>query len=139
MRRPAYAAATEEARVIAELNMTPLIDVLLVLIVMFILLVPAITHEVAIDLPQGTAIGTPTPPHRLVLTRAGAVTLDGVGLNDAGLGARLAGLVRVDGKTSIVLASDPLTRYERVDQVLAVVKRAGVTRLGFEGLRNASG
>lgn len=136
MRRPvpAYAAANE-SRVIADLNMTPLIDVLLVLIVMFILLVPAMTHEVSIDLPSGPAAVGAVTPHRLVMTRDGAVTLDGVGVSGTGLGERLAELVRADGRTTVVLASDPLARYERVDQVLAVVKRAKVTRLGFEGLR----
>lgn len=140
MRRPtpAYAAAAPDGRVIAELNMTPLIDVLLVLIVMFILLVPAMTHEVSIDLPQGTApVTLPTAPHRLAMTRAGAVSLDGVGMTDAALGERLAALVRTDAKATVVLGADPLARYERVDQVLAVVKRAGVTRLGFEGLGKA--
>ena len=137
MRRPApaYAAAVEEGRVIADLNMTPLIDVLLVLIVMFIMLVPVMTHQVSIDLPPpGPATSAPATPHRLVMTRGGAVTLDGVGVSDAGLGERLAGLVRADEGTTVVLGADPQARYERVDQVLAVVKRAGVTRLGFEGL-----
>ena len=135
MRRPVPAYVMPEAKPIAELNMTPLIDVLLVLIVMFILLVPAITHEVAIELPQGPpAVSAPPVAHRLVMARDGGLMLDGVGVSDAGLAERLAMLVRADATATLTVNFAPLARYERADQVLAVVKRAGVTRLGFEGL-----
>ncbi|WP_419809861.1 ExbD/TolR family protein [Sphingomonas sp.] len=135
MRRPvpAYAAAIDEGRPIADLNMTPLIDVLLVLIVMFILLVPTITNEVPITLPGPSGRVLPVTTHRLAVSRAGAVTLDGAAMSDAALAARLAPVGR-DEQATLVMATDPAARYERFVQVLAVVKRAGVTRLGFEGL-----
>lgn len=134
MRRPvpAYAAAIEEGRPIADLNMTPLIDVLLVLIVMFILLVPPTVNEVPIALP-GPGRPLPLTTHRLTVARGGAVALDGVGVSDAGLAARLGPIGR-DEQATLVLRTDPQARYERFVQVLAAVKRAGVTRLGFEGL-----
>jgi biopolymer transport protein ExbD len=134
MRRlqPAYASAVGEGRPIAELNMTPLIDVLLVLIVMFILLVPAVTNELPVDLPRGPTTDAPGVTHRLTVTRDGAVALDGVGLSDAALAGRLAALGE---DAAVTLAAAPDARYERAVQVLAVVKRAGVTRLGFEGLK----
>ena len=134
-RSPVYAAASGDGRVIAELNMTPLIDVLLVLIVMFILLVPAITHQVAIDLPQGPSPASVPVSHRLVVARDGGVALDGAGVSDAVLARRLGALVGADPKVTLTLDIDPQARYERADQVLAAVKRAGVTRLGFAGLR----
>ena len=130
--RPAYAAA-ESGEPIADLNITPLIDVMLVLLVMFILVLPAVTHEVPLDLPRPLPDARlPLAPHRLVLARDGGVTLDGAVLDDAGLAARLAPIV-ADRQATLTLRTDPETRYERFDQVLAVVKRAGVTRLGFEG------
>jgi biopolymer transport protein ExbD len=134
MRRlqPAYANAVGEGRPIAELNMTPLIDVLLVLIVMFILLVPATMHELPVDLPGGATKEAPSVTHRLTVARDGAVALDGVGLSDAALAERLAAL---KDDAAVTLAAAPDARYERAVQVLGVVKRAGVTRLGFEGLR----
>lgn len=135
MRRPvpALAAAHNEGAVIADLNMTPLIDVLLVLIVMFILLVPVVTNEVPIDLPAGPSETLPQVTHRLTIAQGGAVALDGVAVSDAGLGGRLAAL-SADERATLVMRTDPEARYERFVQVLAVVKRAGVTRLGFEGL-----
>lgn len=135
MRRPipAYAAAVEDGRPIVELNMTPLIDVLLVLIVMFILLVPKITNEVPITLPGPSGTALPLTTHRLEMARNGAATLDGVAMSDAELAARL-GPVGRDEQATLVMRTDPAARYERFLQVLTVVKRAGVTRLGFEGL-----
>lgn len=135
MRRPvpAYAGAMQEGAVIADLNMTPLIDVLLVLIVMFILLVPVMTNEIPIVLPQGTSPVLPRTTHRLEVARGGAVALDGVAVDAAGLAARLGAIGR-DEQATLVMRTDPAARYARFVQVLAVVKRAGVTRLGFEGL-----
>ena len=133
MRRsvPAYAMAMEEGQPIADLNMTPLIDVLLVLIVMFIIVIPPMTNEVPVVLPGPSQAALPMTTHRLVVARDGAVMLDGVGVSDVGLAARLAAVER-DERATLVMRTDPQARYERFLQVLAVVKRAGVTRLGFE-------
>lgn len=121
-------------RPMAELNITPLIDVMLVLLVMFILAVPAVTHEVEVELPGPT----PAPPqerveHRLELLRDGSLRLDGVALADAAAAARLRVLAD-DPQALLVFRADGQARYERADQVLADVKRAGITRLGFDGL-----
>lgn len=126
MRRPvpAYARAVEEGRPIADLNMAPLIDVLLVLIVMFILAVPPMLNEVPITLPAPGGPTLPVTAHRLAIARGGAVTLDGVAVSDTALGARLAPLAR-DERVTLVMRTDPQARYERFVQVLAVVKRAG--------------
>ena len=113
MRRPvpAYAAAIDEGRPIADLNMTPLIDVLLVLIVMFILLVPTMTSEVPITLPGPSRAALPATTHRLTMARDGAVALDGVGGSEAALAARLGAVVR-DEQATLVMRTDPAARYE---------------------------
>lgn len=129
--RPAFAADHSEP--IATLNITPLIDVMLVLLVMFILVLPALTHEVPLDLPQPAPdVHLPVTTHRLVLSRDGGAALDGVALADLALATRL-GVLSHDRQAVLTMRTDPDARYERFDQVLAVVKRAGVTRLGFEG------
>lgn len=88
---------------------------------------------VPIDLPQpGPDRALPQTTHRLELSRSGAVTLDGVATDDAGLARALPALTR-DPRAVLTLRTDPEARYERFDQLLAVVKRAGVTRLGFVG------
>lgn len=123
-----------DARPMSELNITPLIDVMLVLLLMFILAVPAVTHEVPVDLPGESK---PVPAERMThvvgLSAAGQAALDGVAMGDAVLGARLKALA-ADPATLVLFRADPQVRYERADQLLAEVKRAGVTKLGFDGL-----
>jgi Biopolymer transport protein ExbD/TolR len=90
MRRFAPACASDAAaEPLASINITPLIDVLLVLLVMIILTIPIMAHEVPIDLPQpGPKAGVPQVVHRLAIARSGAVSLDGPG----GEGRRAAGV-----------------------------------------------
>ncbi|SFS01694.1 ExbD/TolR family protein [Sphingomonas jatrophae] len=118
-----------DARPMAALNMTPLIDVLLVLLIMFILTVPMATHKVALDLPV-PAEGAASPPtvHRLVLGADGEATLDG---RSGDLPARLRAIA-AEPQGQLRFAPSAETRYARVDEVLAEVKRAGVVRMGFE-------
>lgn len=116
-----------------ELNITPLIDVMLVLLVMFMITLPAMTHKVPIDLPQpGPDRTLPQVTHRLVLARNGGLTLDGRAVDDADLPARLTAM-RADPQAVLTLRTDPEARYERFAELMGTVKRAGVTRLGFEG------
>ncbi len=129
-RRFAGSPAFEEP--LSELNITPLIDVMLVLLVMMILTLPTVLHKVAVDLPQGYAPPSETVTHPLVLARGGAVTLDGVALADAAMPARFKAL-RADPAALLVMRTDPEARYDSFDHVLAEVKRAGITRLGFAG------
>ena len=118
----------------ASINITPLIDVMLVLLIMMILTIPVMTHKVTIDLPsRGPA--PPTPPekmHRLDIAATGALTLDGVATNETSLPARLVPLV-ADNQALLTVNADAQSRYETFDRVLATIKRAGVTRLGFAG------
>ena len=116
---------------VADLNITPLIDVLLVLIVMMILTIPVMTHKVPLDLP-GQGKPASGPVHRLVIDKGGALSWDGTGLaSEEALGGRLRGLVARGEQLTV--APDPQARFAVVDQTLATIKRAGVTRLGFEG------
>lgn len=118
----------------ADLNITPLIDVLLVLLVMLIMTIPMATHKISIDLPVSGPV-TPTPPekmHRLDITAGGSLALDGAVVDEASLPARLAPVV-ADPQALLTINADAASRYETFDRVLATVKRAGVTRLGFVG------
>ncbi|GAA0668309.1 biopolymer transport protein ExbD [Sphingomonas insulae] len=131
-RKRAFSPATGPAfdAPLSDLNITPLIDVMLVLLVMMILTLPTVLHEVPVDLPQGYAPPSETVTHPLVLARDGGVTRDGVVLSDAAMPARFKAL-DADRKALLVMRTDPEARYERFDQVLSEVKRAGITRLGF--------
>lgn len=121
------------AEPIGEINTTPLIDVMLVLLIMFIITLPMTTHKVPIDLPQGPAVPQQEQVrHRLAISADGALALDGGQVSIATLDARLAAL-RANPRAELDLETSPDARYDVFAQTLAAVKRAGITRLGFVG------
>ena len=127
------ASRTADSQPIAQINITPLIDVLLVLLIMMILTLPVATHKVAVDLPNGP--GYPVSPdkmHRLEIAASGALSLDGTAIAESALPDRLVATM-ADKDATLTIRSDAAARYETFDRVLATVKRAGVTRLGFVG------
>ncbi|MEA3011318.1 MAG: biopolymer transport protein ExbD [Sphingomonadales bacterium] len=125
----AYAAAEEQP--FSTINTTPMIDVMLVLLIMFILALPVMTHSVKIDLPTD-GLGQKDPQtHRLNLDSASRVTWDGLPITEADLPARLSAF-RQNRDDFLLFRVDAETRYEDFDRVLAHVKRAGVEQLGFD-------
>lgn len=119
---------------IVAINTTPLIDMMLVLLVMVIVAIPAGTHRVPLDLPvPGPALTTPPPSHMLAIAQDGGLAWDGQPLAAAALAPRLAGLRRDPAQPVLHLQAAGEARYERVDQVLAEIRRAGIARLGFVG------
>lgn len=128
MRRHALAGSPTEPEPLSAMNTTPLIDVLLVLLIMIILTVPAALNKIPLPLPQ-PGEGPQAVTHVLALDRAGQVTIDGAALDEAALAARLKRIATV-GDT-ITMRTDPEVWYERFAQTLAIVRGAGVTRLGF--------
>jgi len=126
-------AASADPQPIAGINTTPLIDVMLVLLVMFVITVPPTTHKLPIDLPQpGPAVALPPVTHLLTIARTGAMTLDGVTVDTAGLQARLPAIA-ADPAAVLTLQTDAQTRYARFDETLATIKRAGIGKLAFVG------
>jgi biopolymer transport protein ExbD len=121
-----------EPQPMSSLNITPLIDVMLVLLVMMILTIPAMTHKVPLELPQ-PGVGPAHPViHQLDLAANGALRLDGTALDPAALPGRLAAL-KADPIAELHVNTDPMAQYGRFDETLATIKRAGITRLGFVG------
>jgi len=122
-----------EPQPMSSLNITPLIDVMLVLLVMMILTIPAMTHKVPLELPQpGDGPAQRPVIHQLDLAANGALRLDGAALAPAALPGRLAAL-KADPNAELHVNTDPMTRYDRFDETLATIKRAHITRLGFVG------
>lgn len=132
-RRPLYATSAEMP--ISDLNTTPLIDVMLVLLIMFIVTVPIATHKVKIDLPTGKPPLDVREPeiHRLDMDRAGRLAFDGTPIAEAALSARLQAMLQQNRDAVLHFRTDGLARYEDFDRALAAVKHAGVERLGFIG------
>ncbi|WP_174280431.1 ExbD/TolR family protein [Sphingomonas bacterium] len=118
-----------------DLNMTPLIDVLLVLIIMFIITIPIQTHAVKVDLPQNNTHPPKVDPqkNKIAIDAGGVVTWNGVPVNDPTLKSYLDQSATLNPEPELQFQPDPQTRYEVVDQTLAVIKRSPVTKLGFVG------
>ena len=119
-----------------DINVTPLIDVLLVLLIMFIITIPVQSHAVKLDLPQDN--NTPPPPimptkNTVVVTAAGQVLWNGSPVTTAQLRAYLDATQQMDPVPELHLQPEPNARYALVDEVLAVTKRAHVEKMGFVG------
>jgi biopolymer transport protein ExbD len=125
-------ARSENTEPFSDLNITPLIDVLLVLLVMMILTIPIMTHKVPVDIQPGESDPSTATVHRIDLNANGSLTWDNAPITDTALPARLAGFMKEDN-AQLQIRAAATVRYERFDQTLATIKRAGVTRLGFVG------
>jgi biopolymer transport protein ExbD len=126
-----------EGEPMMDINTTPLIDVLLVLIIMLIITIPPQTHAVKLDLPQDQP-NQPPPPidpvkNKVVITPEGAVLWNGAPVNLTQLRQYLDVTQQMDPIPELHLQPDPNARYVVVDQVLAVTKQAKVSKMGFVG------
>ena len=121
---------TADDALISDLNTTPLIDVMLVLLIMFIITVPIATHKVALDLPNGPPPDSTPVVYRLNQDASGRLSLNGAPIGETDLAARLAA-VKADPAAELHFRTDATTRYEVFDRVLALVKGAGITKLGL--------
>jgi biopolymer transport protein ExbD len=116
------------------INTTPLIDLMLVLLVMFLVSIPIATHKVPLDVPPPVPGPPPAAPvHRLELDAAGRLFWNARPIADAELAPRLALIASDPALPELHVAPAGETRYERVDQILAAIARAGITRMGFVG------
>jgi len=118
-----------------DINTTPLIDVMLVLLIMFILVIPIQTHAVKLDTPAGPppTIQTPPPMNEIVVTEAGQVLWNGSTIDLLTLRRYLDQSQTLDVIPELRIHPRAGARYDLVDKVLAVTKRAHVVRMGFVG------
>jgi len=120
-----------------DINMTPLIDVMLVLLIMFIITIPIQTHAVKLDLPVDQT-NSPPPPidpvkNKVVITASGAILWNGNPVNQEQLRQYLELSQQINPIPELHLQPEPDARYELVDEVLAITKRAHVEKMGFVG------
>jgi biopolymer transport protein ExbD len=137
-RRLAPAIPAQNFAPIGGMNTTPLIDVMLVLLIMFIVTIPITTHKVAVDLP-----GDPRTPaveprtYRLDMDGGGRLFWDGAPVAEAQLPARFAA-VKAEGNAAVLhFRTAGEARYEDFDRILAGIKAAGIERLGLDNGRFA--
>jgi biopolymer transport protein ExbD len=128
-----------EPALIASINTTPLIDVLLVLLIMMILSIPAPTHKVAVDLPSANpnaVQGPPPPVNRLDIAQTGAISWNGELVETGQLTPLLAAHVADKRAPMLYVYNHPEGNYDRFDRTLALVKKAGVKQLSFVGIQD---
>ena len=120
-----------------EMNMTPLIDVLLVLIIMFIITIPIQSHAVKLDLPQNQPNNTPPPidpvKNKIVITQPGAILWNGTPVDQNMLRTYLDQTQQMNPVPELHLQPEAEAGYGVVDEVLAITKRAKVEKMGFVG------
>jgi len=117
----------------SEMNVIPLVDVMLVLLVIFIVTAPVITHSVTLELPRASSAPTEQTVDSvtLALDGAGQVYWDNTPIDEAALFARLRDAVVANPELAVYLRADRDTRYEILARIMADARRAGVARLAF--------
>ncbi|ETI65047.1 biopolymer transportern ExbD [Sphingobium sp. C100] len=132
----AMSAGSEDGEPMVEMNTTPLIDVMLVLLIMFIITIPIQTHAVKIDLPQNAppsdSVIDPVK-NKVAIDAGGVITWNGSPIDLLTLRQYLQQSLRLPVEPELQFQPNAQTRYVVVDEVLAEIKRAGVTKLGFVG------
>ena len=118
---------------LSEINMIPLIDVMLVLLIVFIITVPVMKHAVNVDLPQASNERSQDKPDtiRLSVDADGAYYWNAERLDDAEVFNRLALAGAQTPQPELHIRGDKAVRYERVAQAMAAAQRAGVRKIGF--------
>lgn len=125
----------DENEPMMDMNTTPLIDVMLVLLIMFIITIPVQTHAVKIDLPVPTDSQSNVDPekNKVMIDPAGTITWNGSPVDLAQLANYLEQTKALPVEPELQVQPDPYARYIVVDNVMAVIKRSGVGKLGFVG------
>ena len=119
-----------------EMNMTPLIDVMLVLLIMFIITIPIQTHAVKMNMPVDSTAPPPTPPQivRIDVDFDGSIGWNGTLVADrAELESKLAQIAALPDQPELHLRPNKLVAYKVVAMILASAQRLGVTKIGIVG------
>ena len=123
----------DDARPVADINVTPLVDVMLVLLVIFMVTAPMLTAGIQVDLPRAAAarLTPPEPPLELGLTRAGELFLGKEPIAEPALEPRLVALHAESPDRALHLRADRGIEYGEVLRVMALVQRAGIQRVAL--------
>ena len=117
----------------AEINMIPLIDVMLVLLVIFIITATLLTHAVKIDLPKAASQPNLTRPDnvQLGIRASGEIYWNGEAVDAATLASRMTAARRLNPQPEVHIRADATAQYQRVAQVMSLAARAGLVKIGF--------
>ncbi len=116
-----------------EINTTPLVDVMLVLLIIFIMTIPVMNHAVKLDLPRAANQPNEVKPEtvNVSIDAAGQVYWNNEVLDETQLAARVADAAKVTPQPELHLRAERTTPYEKVAQVMAAAQSGGLTKMGF--------
>ncbi|MCH9742116.1 MAG: biopolymer transporter ExbD [Proteobacteria bacterium] len=120
-------------RPMADINTTPLVDVMLVLLIIFIITAPLMTKALKVDLPKANAEALQPKPDAIVLSinDQGALFWDREAVSDEEALARMKAAAIKDEQPPVHLSADKTLSYQRLTEVLALLKQAGLSKVGF--------
>ncbi|MDR7090851.1 MULTISPECIES: biopolymer transporter ExbD [Cellvibrio] len=123
----------DDTEVMNEINMTPLVDVMLVLLIIFIITVPVLTHSVKVDLPRADNTPNELKPEtvNLAVNADGNIYWNETQVTMEELDARLATEAGKQPQPEVHIRGDRTVDYEHVIKTMAAVQRAGILKLGF--------
>lgn len=119
--------------VMNEINMTPMVDIMLVLLIIFIITVPVLKHSVNVELPRATNEPQLIKPETVTLSvdAQGAYFLNETKVSEAELTTRLQAAAAQNPQPDLHIRGDKAVRYEHVAQAMAAAQQAGVKKIGF--------
>ncbi|MCC8390978.1 biopolymer transporter ExbD [Paraburkholderia sp. MMS20-SJTR3] len=126
-------AGDDDDGLMNEINMTPLVDVMLVLLIVFMVTIPVIRHAVKIDLPHASSQKEDTKPAQVTVSidADGNVLWDKDKVDDAALAAKIAQAAQASPQPELHLDADRKVPYEKVAQVMSAAQSGGLTKIGF--------
>ncbi|MBU0590300.1 MAG: biopolymer transporter ExbD [Gammaproteobacteria bacterium] len=129
----AFGTQDEPDEVMNEINMTPLVDVMLVLLIIFIITVPVMKHSVNVELPQASTQAQTSKPETILLSvdAQGAYYWNEARVRDEDLSAMLQAEASKNPQPDLHIRGDKAVRYERVAQAMAAAQLAGLHKIGF--------
>ena len=129
----AFGTQDDTDEVMNEINMTPLVDIMLVLLVIFIITIPVMQHAVHVELPRASNQVNNAKPEtiRVDVDASGAYFWNDAPIQESDLAAKLTAAAGAEPQSELHIRGDRAVRYERVARVMAAAQRAGIEKIGF--------
>jgi len=127
------AASADEDKPMSEINTTPLVDVMLVLLIIFLITIPVITQSVKVDLPKAANIPTQTKPENIniAVDKDGNVYWNTMLVDQQQLLDRLRAVATQDPQPEVHVRGDRETKYEHIGRVIVLAQRSNILKVGF--------
>ncbi|WP_151636402.1 ExbD/TolR family protein [Noviherbaspirillum aerium] len=128
-----FGASDKDDDVMSEINMTPLVDVMLVLLIIFIITVPVINHAVKLDLPRAESQPNDVKPAHIdvAIDANGVVSWNGAAVDEQSLKGHIATAAALSPQPELHLRADRKTPYENVARLMSAAQIGGLNKIGF--------